>query len=495
MLVRLECGKGTFWDICCLANSLLESFKIAEVLQANYTNLSPGLRSIASLMCNFGDLLETLENSIHLEATGANAQHYIKEGISLALDQAYFTTHNTSKLIEELRDKYRSLTGISNLKITSNNMLGYYIEVSSSQLSKVPEHFKLRQSLVNASRFNSEELIKLESDILNCQAEIATLEHDFFCNLQNKILEYKDAILLTANCIAKIDVALSATLCAQEYNLVKPSITDDTHLDIENGRHLVVEQLSKEQFTPNCLNMNQKHLRLITGPNMAGKSTFLRQNALIIMMAQIGMFVPASSANIGIVDKLFSRIGASDDISSGHSTFMVEMIEAANILNNATDKSFIILDEVGRGTSTTDGLSIAQAILENIHNNIKARTLFTTHYHELSKASSHLEKLECYTMKVHETNDDVIFTHEIIKGAADKSYGLHVAELAGIPNKVIARAMQLNKTYSADKKEILTEDHTNDNFSIVEESLKKIDIDDLTAKQALDTLYKMKKML
>ena len=434
-----------FQDIINLMNSLAYSLEIANLLR-NITFILPdNLKISLSQIGNFSDLSDYLNGILASNIESIQNKQYIKPGYSNKLDNLYDLKHNSNQLITNLRDKYRNDTGASNLKISFNNMLGYFIEVTSSQLSKITDQsYILRQSLVNGARFTTKELQELEFSILRCTHDIEIEEKQIFISICQKIMQHSDAISSNAQSIAIIDVACGLAHLAIKNNYVKPTVDDSQSFNIELARHPIVENCLKGEFIPNSCNMsNDEHLWLITGPNMAGKSTFLRQNALIIIMAQMGSFVPVKSAHLGVVDKLYSRIGASDDISSGHSTFMVEMIETANILNNSTSKSFLILDEVGRGTSTKDGLAIAWSIIENIHNTIKARTLFATHYHELTDLESHLTYSKCYTMKVKEWDDKIAFIHEIVPGKADKSYGIHVAELAGVPKSVIARASSL----------------------------------------------------
>ena len=486
-----------FQDIINLVNSLVNSFKVADILRSQI-NLPINLKIAISHIGNFSDLLEYLTNILPTDIQNAiTTDQYIKPGFDYKLDDLRNLQLNSQQLIINLRNQYRNNIGIQNLKINFNNMLGYYIEVPFSQLNKIKsEEFILRQSLVNGSRFTTKELQELEFKLLRCQHDIKIIENEIFENMCVKIVNCADDIALNAQAIANIDVACNFAYLAIKNNYIRPIIDDSYDFIIHKGRHPVVERNMRDGFIANSCDMSDSNFWLITGPNMAGKSTFLRQNAIIIIMAQIGCFIPVEYAKIGMVDKLFSRIGASDDISLGHSTFMVEMIETANILNNSTERSFLILDEIGRGTSSQDGLVIAQAVIEDIHNNIKARTLFATHYHDLTDLESSLEKVGCYTMKVKEHDDKIAFIHEIICGKADKSYGLHVAEIAGISKNVIARANQLLsqnvEVANNDVIEFNHIDYRSDKYLQFYESLCKININNLTPKMAFDLIYNLK---
>lgn len=493
LLGKVYVRKATFDDMIAIKNGLQYTLGLADIMRAYASYLSDNLRIALNQMCNFNDLPDNLSKA--LGDLGDSLK--IKSGFSPQLDLLYELKKNSSLLIEKLRDKYRDETGINTLKISYNNMLGYFIDVTATNLSKIKdEKFILRQSLVSGARFTTEELRKLETDIIQCDQNIAELEGQIFEDLSTQIMNNSEHIYSASQGIATIDVSSSLAALAKKRKYVRPSIDDSANIEIVGGRHPVVEHFVGSDFIANsCAMSSSNNLWLITGPNMAGKSTFLRQNAIIIIMAQMGSFVPAQSAKIGAVDKVFSRIGASDDIASGQSTFMVEMIETANILNNATAKSFLILDEVGRGTSTQDGLSIAWAILENIHNSIKARTLFATHYHELTQMEEIMPSLECYSMRVKEWDNKVVFMHEVIKGRADKSYGIHVAQLAGIPQSVIHRASELLKELG-DKNNKAPDVQVVEGAPIwLEHEIKAIDLDSLTPKTAFDLLYNIRSKL
>ena len=441
------------------------------------------------------DLMNALEQTLeeHLPATIQDGG-LIKANVDSTLDELRYMRDNGAQQLKELERRYQSETGISNLKIRTNNLIGYYIEVSASHLSKVPEAFFHRQAISNGARYMTTELQELSAKLVSAAAATIAQEMKIFQSLCAQILQHREQLEALALLIAEIDVTSSMAELAVVKNFVRPILGEAPVLNIKGGRHPIVESFTSNTFTPNDCSLSEQPFALLTGPNMAGKSTYLRQNALIIWMAHCGLFVPAAHAEIGIVDQIFSRIGAADDLAAGRSTFMVEMVETASILHQATDRSFIILDEIGRGTSTQDGLAIASAVSEHIINNIKSRCIFATHYHELVDLAAH-HPVKLLTMKIIEHSGSVVFLHEIIEGSADKSYGIHVAELAGLPKTVIARAQEILKeigtsTTSENTPTITTQ-------SSIEESnmlkfLRGIKPDDLSPKQALQTLYELK---
>jgi DNA mismatch repair protein MutS len=426
--------------------------------------------------------------------------------------------HQSSQLVEKLQSSYRSETGIDNLKISHNNIFGFFIEVSAKASPKmVGEKFIHKQTLANSVRYVTTELKELESKIVNANAFLVALEQEIFANICSQIMQKSHEISLMSKNLSEIDVFSSFARLSRERSYIRPIISNSTEFEIKDGRHPIVEislKASGNSFVPNDCNLseisemhneNSSIIYLITGPNMAGKSTFLRQNALITIIAQIGCFVPAKFARIGVVDKLFSRIGAADDLSKGQSTFMVEMIETATILLQSTKRSLIILDEVGRGTSTYDGVSIAWSVLEYMHNQIGARALFATHYHELVELENSLPNLKNYTIKISENNGKVIFMHKIVPGAADKSYGIHVAELAGLPKIVTRRAKQILQKLEKNYGDFNLLDHNLSLFDYVQtkvdlqedlvmlkEKLDALNPDALSPKEALEALYKLK---
>lgn len=372
----------------------------------------------------------------------------IREGFDKEADKLRHAKTEGKTWLADLELREREKTGIKNLKIKYNKVFGYYFEVTNSFKNLVPEYFIRRQTLANAERYTTDELKKLEEIILGAEDKLFSLEYDLFCQVRDQVASQVVRIQKTAKAVAGVDVFTSLSVAATKNNYVKPSINEKGIIQIHSGRHPVVEQMIPDAtFVSNdtYLDNNKNRISIITGPNMAGKSTYMRQVALIVLMAQIGCFVPADDANIGICDRIFTRVGASDDLAAGQSTFMVEMTEVANILRNATKSSLLILDEIGRGTSTFDGLSIAWAVVEHISNPriLGAKTLFATHYHELTELEGAMSGVNNYCIAVKEQGDDIVFLRKIIKGGADKSYGIQVAKLAGVPDSVIARAKEL----------------------------------------------------
>ena len=416
----------------------------------------------------------------------------IREGYHEEVDRLRAAKTEGKSWLAELEAKEKEKTGIKNLRIKYNKVFGYYLEVTNSFKDMVPDYFIRKQTLTNAERFITPELKELEDTILGSEDRLTSLEYELFKAIRDHLADNVARIQKTAKAIAKIDVFASLALVASRNNYCKPKINESGILDIKNGRHPVVEKMiTNDMFIDNdtYLDNHNHRIAIITGPNMAGKSTYMRQTALIVLMAQIGSFVPASSANIGIVDRIFTRVGASDDLASGQSTFMVEMNEVANILRNATSNSLLILDEIGRGTSTFDGLSIAWAVVEHISNTklIGAKTLFATHYHELTELEGKLNGVNNYCIAVKEKGDDIVFLRKIINGGADKSYGIQVAKLAGLPDSVIERAKEIvNELIANDITEVVR------NISVDQSSKKRkakpLDEVDLTQMSLFDTI-------
>jgi len=505
ILSRINTKRAYSNDLLGLKLSLAQILPISEKLY--FLQIPSLLKEIVGGIGNHDDILNLLTRAID-ENAPLRITHggVIKQGFDARLDEYRNLEQGAEKIKEELIEKYRKITGINNLKIKENNVIGIFIEVTAQNFEKISSNpeFIHRQTLANQVRFTSKELRELEGKIINSRQYSLKLEQEIFNEIIEKISAKNESLKQTARSFALLDVVLNLAYIALKYNLSKPILDESEEIIIEEGRHLIVEQGLKktgsQDFIPNDLRQNnQENIYLITGPNMAGKSTYLRQNALIIILAQIGSFVPAKIAKIGIVDRLFTRIGASDDLSSNKSTFMVEMIETANILNNATKKSFIILDEIGRGTSTQDGLCLAYAILEHLCNRINARCLFATHYHELATMAKNFKNLGFYTVQIKEWNKEIIFMHKIIKGVAEKSYGIHVAKIAGLPRQVIARAenilLELEKNHSQDAKIDLlnfTPQKPKVDYSFLAEELTRLDVDNLSPKDALSLLYKMK---
>ncbi|MBQ4471698.1 MAG: DNA mismatch repair protein MutS [Alphaproteobacteria bacterium] len=439
---------------------------------------------------------------------------FIKRGASAELDEIINIKDLSKKIIADLQKKYSAQTGINTLKIAFNNLVGYYVEVPSKAaeplLMDKGSGFIHRQTMANCVRFTTTELSDLATKILHADEQALTMELQLFEEVRQEILSHANTILTAALALAEIDVASALADLATENNWTRPVLNEGTDLRIKEGRHPVVEAALKkagQTFIPNDCDMNPTdYVWVLTGPNMAGKSTYLRQNALIVILAQMGSYVPAEEAEIGLVDKVFSRVGASDDLARGRSTFMVEMVEVATILNYATPKSLVILDEVGRGTATYDGLSLAWAVVEYLHNNVKARALFATHYHELTGLASRLNNLSLHTMKIKEWQGDIVFLHEVGLGAVERSYGIHVAKMAGLPAAVVDRAEAVLAELEEKKKnqKPLFDDlplfsvatastYNRVQDSVVEKKLKELDIDALSPREALTALYDLKK--
>ena len=488
---------------------------------------SAELKEIDERMDCLEDIYDLIEKSIQDEPPIMIREGgMIKEGYNEDVDKFRLSRTEGKTWLAELEAREKEKTGIKNLRVRYNKVFGYYLEVTNSYKELVPEDWTRKQTLANAERYITPELKELEDMILGAEDKLAALEYDLYCEVRDSIGEQVVRIQETAKAIAHLDVLASLACVAQSNDYVRPSINTKGVIDIQGGRHPVVEKMNNNQmFIDNDTYLDNKNHRIsiITGPNMAGKSTYMRQSALIVLMAQIGSFVPAKSANIGIVDRIFTRVGASDDLASGQSTFMVEMTEVANILRNATSRSLLILDEIGRGTSTFDGLSIAWAVVEHISNPklLGAKTLFATHYHELTELEGKLDSVNNYCIAVREQGDDIIFLRKIIRGGADKSYGIQVARLVGVPDSVIDRAKEisgwleetdvtdkaknLQVRTSAKKKEVVREavpaEKQMSLFDIypadhpVLKELAGLDVSNMTPIQALNTLYELQKRL
>lgn len=480
---------------------------------------SPLLTKICEDMDPLEDIAELIRSAIVEEPPLAQKDGgIIREGYNSDVDKFRRSRTDGKKWLTELEAREKERTGIKNLKIKYNRVFGYSLEVTNSFKNLVPENYIRKQTLTNAERYITQELKDLEDLILGAEDKLYALEYELFCEVRDKVGAEVVRIQKTAKAVAALDVFTSLALVAQRNNYVRPKINENGVLDIKNGRHPVVEQMiENDMFIANdtYLDNQKKRISIITGPNMAGKSTYMRQTALIVLMAQIGSFVPAEKANIGIVDRIFTRVGASDDLASGQSTFMVEMTEVANILRNATSRSLLILDEIGRGTSTFDGLAIAWAVIEHISDTklCGAKTLFATHYHELTELEGKISGVNNYCIAVKEKGDDIVFLRKIVKGGADKSYGIQVARLAGVPDPVIRRAKELVEELSdaditaavkdltapkkkqkivydqVDMAQMSLFDTVQDN-DIVEE-IKNLDMSHLTPMEAMNILYNL----
>ena len=438
-------------DLIAFRNSLEMLPAIKAVLKGFSCEELTGIRdSIDDLQDIYRLILAAIEEEPPISIREGGM---IRDGFDEDIDRLRLAKKDGKTWLAELEEADRERTGIKNLKIKYNKVFGYYFEVTNSYQNLVPEDYIRKQTLANAERYTTPRLKELEDTILNAEDKLTTLEYDLFCKIRDAIAAELDRIQKTAKAVAKLDVYASLALVSERNHYVRPKLNEKGVIDIRDGRHPVVEQMiSNDMFIANdtFLDNGSHCISVITGPNMAGKSTYMRQSALIVLMAQIGCFVPAKSANIGIVDRIFTRVGASDDLASGQSTFMVEMNEVANILRNATSKSLLILDEIGRGTSTYDGLSIAWAVIEHISNRklLGAKTLFATHYHELTELEGKMNNVNNYCIAVKECGDDIVFLRKIVKGGADRSYGIQVAKLAGVPDIVIGRAKEIAKQLS-----------------------------------------------
>ena len=444
LINRVRAGIATPRELVSLRHSLEHVPTLKTILEADGI-----LGWLSSELKPCDDVVALISQAIVDEPSPTVGEgNVVKSGFSVELDELRLASSNAKKYLADLERTEREKTGIKSLKVGYNKVFGYYIEVTSPHLSRVPQDYIRKQTLANGERYFTPQLKEYESLILNAETRIAELENALFRQVCRQVGDCAERIRGIAAALAQIDVLSTFAEVAVRYGYVCPKLTNDDTITIVNGRHPVVERaLTDERFVPNDTYLSNKDAQLIilTGPNMSGKSTYLRQVALIVLLTQIGSFVPADSATIGLVDRIFTRVGLQDDLVTGQSTFMIEMVETANILNNATSKSLIILDEIGRGTSTYDGLSIAQAVAEYIHNHprLGAKTLFATHYHELVELANFLPRIRNFSIAVSEENGKVVFLRKIIPGGADKSYGIHVAQLAGLPRAVIHRAEEV----------------------------------------------------
>ena len=446
LISRISLGSVNGRDL----HSLKDSLCLIPDVKAQLQNCGSALLvSLNDTLDPLPDLVALIEHGIHPDPPATIREGgVICDGYSEELDELRQIVGQGKDWIAAMQEEERKRSGIQSLKIGFNQVFGYYIDVTKPNLDMVPEHYIRKQTLRNSERFITPELKEQEAKVLNAEDRIQTLEYELFCQIRDEVSKFTEAIQQIGAALAMIDVLANFAYIASKYNYVKPTVAAVDEIVIRDGRHPVVEQLfTQEGFVPNdtLLNCDDEQLHIITGPNMSGKSTYLRQTALIVLMAQIGCFVPASAAKIGLVDRIFTRVGASDNLVMGQSTFLVEMNETANILNNATRNSLVIFDEVGRGTSTFDGLSIAWAVSEYLldEKRMGAKTLFATHYHELVELASKYKRAKNYNVAVHEDGQKVTFLRKVVPGGADQSYGIHVARLAGLPQAVIARAQQI----------------------------------------------------
>ena len=517
-LSRLSLERGGPRDIANIRDGLEQAKDMDPLL--NRLDLKPALETLNASFTGHDALIELLCRALVGEPPLlARDGGFVASGFDADLDEARKLRDEGRGVIAAMQKEYVEKTNISSLKIKHNNVLGYFIETTATHAEKMlaaplAETFIHRQTTANQVRFTTVELSEIETKILNAGNRSLEIEKRIFAELTAAILDVAEAISTTAQAIAEIDLASSLADLSEKNNWCRPVVDDSCAFDILGGRHPVVERAlinSGDPFIANDCDLSNSAIWLLTGPNMAGKSTFLRQNALIVLLAQMGSFVPAGSAHIGLVGQLFSRVGASDDLARGRSTFMVEMVETAAILNQADSKALVILDEIGRGTATYDGLSIAWATLEHLHEVNKARALFATHYHELTALSKSLANVENATVRVKEWEGEVVFLHEVHKGSADRSYGVQVAKLAGLPEAVVERArvvlgtLESGDRAGSEKKQSLMDDlplfsatpapKTAQGPSQLEQAMEDIHPDDLSPKEALKTLYELKELL
>lgn len=522
LMGRVSYGSCNARDMIALKNSIKVLPKVKKLLNESGSNYLMKLSHSVDLL---SDIFELIEKSIADEPPiSIKDGGIIKKGYNKKLDELISASTDGKSWLSKLENSEKARTGIKSLKIGFNKVFGYYIEITKSNLDLVPDNYIRKQTLSNSERYVTPELKEMEAKILGAEEKSTVLEYQIFNEIRNTIKEEIERIQNTANIISSVDALNSLAQVAYKNNYSKPQINDEGVIEIKNGRHPVVEMvLDGDMFIPNdtLLDKDDNRLNIITGPNMAGKSTYMRQVAIISLMAQIGSFVPADHANVSLVDRIFTRVGASDDLSQGQSTFMVEMNEVANILNNSTSNSLVILDEIGRGTSTYDGLSIAWAVIEYIGNKkrIGAKTLFSTHYHELTELEGSLDGVKNYKITVKEDGDDIIFLRKVIRGEADKSYGIEVAKLAGVPFEVISRAksilsdleksdinsnknsqggLSVNDEVALDnntKSYISSEENQMDMFKLkkdeVIEMIKNIDLINITPLESMNILYEL----
>ncbi len=515
---RLLVGRGSPRDLASIRDSLDIVPAMRNLLRSADAGCPDVLKGLISGLGEHSRLVAELTAALAVEELPAFTREgsFIRAGYSPALDELRQYKENGEQLMNKLQEKYIAETGIGNLKVKYNTVIGYFIEVPNKSVSQIIENpnFIHRQTVLNAARFTTKELNDLENKIRGASEKSLALELEIFARLVDDIRICAEDILKTAKSFAEIDVAAALAELAEEKNYCRPLVDESLTFEIKGGRHPVVETAIEKEaggaFVGNDCMLDQEtgRLWLLTGPNMAGKSTFLRQNAIIAVMAQMGSYVPCASAHIGVINKIFSRVGASDDLARGRSTFMVEMIETAAILNQADERSFVILDEIGRGTATYDGLSIAWAVVEHLHEVNKCRALFATHYHELTALRAKLPQMSLHCMKTKEFNDEVVFLHEVVSGAADRSYGIHVGKLAGLPKSVLQRAEQVLEHLEKNGKSSMAFKLADDLplFAALREkepplsqsptltALAEINPDNLSPKEALDKLYELKKL-
>ena len=506
LINKTKSGSANPNDLIAIRESLAKIPKIKEIL---VDKTVPEINSISNQLLDHQEIINLIENSIREQPSQIVGDgKVIKSGYSNELDEVRSDAGSAIDYISRLETDERQRTGIKSLKVSYNKVFGYYIDVNKSHISKVPSNYIRRQTLTNSERFITPEMKEYESKVLSAKDKINELEKSVYRKVCMELSESYENVLKTAELIANIDVVRSLAEVAVSNEYINPKLNNKTSIVVKDGRHPTVEKLVPHgEFVPNDANLSNDDSQLIvlTGPNMSGKSTYIRQVALIVLMAQIGSFVPASEAEIGLVDRIFTRVGLNDDIAVGQSTFMVEMVETASILNQATNKSLIVLDEVGRGTSTYDGLAIAQSIIEyiNCNSNLKCRTLFATHYHELISMAEEFPRIKNYNVRVSENQDGVAFLHNIVPGPATRSYGVHVAKLAGLPQEVIKRAGrildQLESTNGSNAKNKNSINDSQLSFELSDseliDSVKSLNLEKMTPLEAITKLYELKDLV
>ncbi|MEG0251782.1 MAG: DNA mismatch repair protein MutS, partial [Christensenellaceae bacterium] len=501
IITKISYGTIDAKDCISLKNSINALPYIKNLLKDASSIL---LKRLYSELDDLHDIFDILECAINEDApAGIMDGNIIKKGFSDEVDKLIEASTNGKTWLAELESREKAETGIKNLKVGYNKVFGYFIEVTKSNIAQVPYRYLRKQTLSNCERYITEELKEMEDTILGAEEKRCSVEYEVFLKIRDILGKNVSRMQSCALAVATLDVMQSYAFVAYENNYIRPAMVRDGRIEIEQGRHPVVESLVKQGFVPNdaLLDCSQNNLLLITGPNMAGKSTYMRQVGLITLMAHIGCFVPAKKATICLVDRIFTRVGASDDLASGQSTFMVEMNELANILNNATPDSLLILDEIGRGTSTIDGLSIAWSSVEYIINHLHAKTLFATHYHELVELENMFDGIKNYSVAVKELASDIVFLHKIVEGGTDKSFGIEVAKLAGLPKIVISRAREfLDKLQNyeisiTENSNIKKDTPQKAELPKCMQKIKKINTDLLTPLEALNFLNELKQEL
>jgi DNA mismatch repair protein MutS len=507
IISRVSYGNANARDLISLKRSLLQIDELRTIVKkCRSETVKTALRALKSN--TFSTVVDLIEQSI-LEEPPITVKEggLIKKGFNTELDELRTIKHEGRKWLAEFEEREKAKTGIKSLKVGYNKVFGYYVEVRKTWVEQVPESYIRKQTLTGAERYITEDLKEYEAKALSAEERIKGLEYELFEQIRKEVAKCAKEIQAAANAIAELDMLVAFADVAAENGYYCPKVDNRDEIVITAGRHPVVEKEVKEGFVPNDIRIGKNNrLMIITGPNMSGKSTFMRQTALIVLMAQLGSFVPAKEANIGVVDRIFTRVGAYDDLSMGQSSFMVEMSETANILNNSTERSLIILDEIGRGTSTLDGVSIAWSVGEYVSEHIKAKTMFATHFYELTELADLLDSVKCYNVSIKEVADEVFFIRKVVEGRGSKSYGIQVAKLAGLPDEVIRSAKNVlqrmeseverveERTEEREKKIVVKKEYVVQDHPVIEE-LKTLNVEQISPIEALNLLYEVKKKL